>query len=107
MIEQKVLTIRGTKMEMALMIAEIHAMRKLFAIMFAFLFWFFLSIFLAILCLAKIIRLEQFLSVRQYLSILGISPFLLTISSYRLVEKWLDEYVRRFLKSHVQINEET
>jgi hypothetical protein len=100
---QPIMNIKGTVGEMACMVAELHALRYLFAITFTFLFWVSLSILLVVLYLLKIIHSDQILSVHSYLSFVGMSPILLTILTWRLVGKLLDKYVKWFLKTHVQV----
>ena len=98
------MTIKGTKEEMALMIGELHALRRLFAITFAFLFWLCIAILLFALYLLKIIPLGQLLSVHQILSAIGLSYIALAVATWKLTEKLLDLYVRSFLKKYVQIS---
>jgi|GEM_PF-5701239 len=98
------MTIRGTKEEMAFMIGELHALRRLFAITFAFLFWLCIAMLLFVLYLLKIIPLDQLLSVHQILSAIGISYVALAIVTWKITEKLLDFYVRSFLKKYVQIS---
>jgi hypothetical protein len=99
---QKIKIIKGTREEMAFMVAELHALRRLFAITFAFLLWLLIAILLFALCLLRIVPLGRILSVHQYLSFLGISPFLLTVLTWRVAEKLLDRYTRWFLRKYVQ-----
>lgn len=101
---QKTMIIEGTAEQMALIATELHALRRLFAFTFAFLFWFSLLILLFALYLLRIIRLDQVLSLHQFLSAIGISYIVLAVATWKLIEKLLDLYVRRFLKKYVRIS---
>jgi hypothetical protein len=101
---QEIMPVQGTLGEMAFMVGELHALRRLFAIIFAFVFWLTVSFFLAVLYLLQIIRLDQLLSLHQLLSFLSISPFLLASLTWRVSEKLLDKYVKWFLSKYVQIS---
>jgi len=88
----------------AMLILRGVAIIRLISIIITFVFWFSLIVsilFLYVLKMIDLSYLEQFLKITQVLGIFGLSPFLLTVLSWRLVEKLCSFYIRKYIAKYL------
>ena len=90
--------------EKALIILRGVAIIRLISIIITFIFWFSLIVSILLLNLFGLIPFDyfyQFLKINQVLGIIGITPFLLTILSWRLIEKICSFFIRKYTMKHI------
>ena len=94
--------------EKALLIIRGVAIIRLISIVIAFLFWFSVTTLVLLLNLFGIFPfdiLRQLLEINQVLSIIGLSPLLLTILSWRLIEKLCSFYIQKYTIKHIKLKQ--
>ena len=82
--------------ETAFLFSSIHGLIRLIAIVSAFFFWLCMSV-LAWLSLSSWHELYSYL---QVLGLVGLSPVLLTVISWRIIEKGYSYYLQRYAEKH-------
>ena len=88
--------------ETAFLLIQQHALIRLISIIITFLFWFLISFFILILFLFDLLLPGQLLQIHQVLSIFGLSPVLLTLLSWRMIERMCSAYIRKYVSKHLQ-----
>jgi len=89
--------------EIAFLLSTIHGLIRLLAIITAFFFW------LCIVALAwwflrlSFVSWQQLYSVSQVLALIGVSPVLLTVFSWRIIEKIYSYYLKKYADKHTVI----
>lgn len=88
--------------ETAFLLAGMHGLVRLLAIISTFFFWFFVSGLILAFLRLNLVSLDQLLLLNQALGIFGLSPILLTVLSWRIIEKIYAYYLTRYAKKHVK-----
>ena len=79
------------------------ALTQILCVLITALFWFAVSFLFVILHLMHALPFDLLSTLYQAASFLGLSPVLLTVLSWRGVEKLLYLYINYYVKTHVQM----
>jgi|BarGraNGADG00212_2_1021979.scaffolds.fasta_scaffold01483_9 hypothetical protein len=95
--------IQGAKYEMALIFAELDAIKTLLSVIITFLFWLLLAIVLIAVYLLCPTILGHLLSLYKVLSFLGLSVVVLTVLTWKIILKlmwryYFQWYTRKYAK---------
>ena len=88
--------------ESAFLLSSIHGLIRLIAIISTFFFWLCVSV-VAWLCLPSWHELYSWL---QGIGLIGLSPVLLTVVSWRIIEKEYSYYLTSYANKHTFIEKE-
>ena len=88
--------------DIAFLVTVQKGQTRLISIIITFIFWFFISIVLISLQLLGIIQVDKILlKLSTVLSMLGLSPLLMTILTWRRVEKLCSLFLKSYKSSHL------
>jgi hypothetical protein len=89
--------------EIGFLLSTIHGLIRLLAIITTFFFWLCLSALALVFLRLNLISLGQLSLLHQVLGIVGLSPILLTVLSWRIIEKIYSYYLTHYANKHTEI----
>lgn len=97
------LKVQGTGYELALIFAELDAIKILFSVIITFLFWLLIANVLIAVYLLHPTHLDHLLSLYKVLSFLGLSVVFLTVLTWRMILKIMWRYYfQRYTKKYAK-----
>lgn len=89
--------------EIAFLLSGQHGLTRQIAIITTFFFWFCLSALALVFLRLNLISLAQLSQMNQALAIVGLSPLLLTVFSWRIIEKIYSYYLTWYANKYTEI----
>lgn len=89
--------------EIGFLLSTIHGLIRLLAVITTFFFWLCLSALALVFLRLNLISLGQLSLLNQVLGIVGLSPILLTVLSWRIIEKIYSYCLTRYANKHTEI----
>ncbi len=77
-----------------------HALIRVMSVLIAFLFWFSAAMGIFVLYYMRILPAQRLLSLGQMYTVIGVSPFALAAASWKILEKLLHAYIRRYVEKY-------
>ena len=99
MVEQ---TLMMESKETAYLLAQQHAIIRLISMTMTFLFWFSISILIIVREGHRVISFGPLSKLNQFLSIFGLSPLLLTLLTWRGIDRICSLYIKKYISSHLR-----
>lgn len=89
--------------EIAFLLSSLHGLIRLLAIITTFFFWLCIVILAYWFLRLSFVSWQQLYSVSQVLALIGVSPVLLTVFSWRIIEKIYSYYLTWYANKHTEI----
>ncbi len=89
----------------AFLVSAVSGLIRLISIITTFFIWLCLSVFLLVFLRLKMISLDQLSGLNQVLGVFGLSPVLLTVFSWRIIEKIYSYYLQKYADNHTKPKE--